>query len=276
MSGGQIQVKPLTPKIGSVVSGADFSKPSSFEPHAEELRALLLDRHVLFFRGLDMTADSQEAFASMFGQVQPVGPFTPRHVDNTNVEVLHTHGKAQGTDVWHVDRSWHETPPSASILYAQQVPEVGGDTMWVSMIDAVDALDPALREHVSKLEAIHHWETPSNVAAVKNGQQGAERYLEMRRKYLPLIRPVIVAHPKSGRDVLYVNTLYTTSLVGVPPTLASTLLPYLSSLATVPEFQVRWHWEPGSMAIWDNWAVQHYAVSDYYPHERVMHRVTVV
>lgn len=148
--------------------------------------------------------------------------------------------------------------------------------MWVSMIDAAEGLDPQLRSCVNGLSAIHDWETPSNVAAVKSGEDGAVRYAEMRTRYHPVVRPVLLPHPRSGKDILYVNGLYTTALVGVPPTLGNALLPYLTGLANTPEWQVRWRWEPGSMAIWDNWAVQHYAISDYYPHERIMHRVTVV
>ncbi|MGH3758244.1 TauD/TfdA dioxygenase family protein [Actinophytocola sp.] len=264
--------EPLTPNIGSVVSGVDFSSRAAVESCADELRALLLDRQVLFFRDLgDLRADVQEAFAGVFGVVAPVGDFTPTHLDSTNVEVLHTKGKAVGTDIWHADRTWHATPPSATCLYANKVPAVGGDTMWASMTVAVEALDSSLREHLSKLECVHSWESESHKDTL-----GEQRYAQMRTKYPPRVRPVIETHPVSGKPILYVNSLYSTRILGVPQAQADALLRYLTSLASVPEYQVRWRWKPGAMAVWDNWAVQHYAVSDYFPHERIMHRVTVV
>jgi alpha-ketoglutarate-dependent taurine dioxygenase len=264
--------EPLTPNIGSVVSGVDFATPAAVESRADELRELLLARQVLFFRDLgELPAAVQEAFAGIFGVVQPVGDFTPKHLDSTNVEVLHTKGKAVGTDVWHADRTWHATPPSASCLYANTVPKVGGDTMWASMTIALESLEPSLREHLASLRCLHSWESETHKDTL-----GEERYTAMRAKYPPRTRPVIETHPVSGKPILYVNSLYSTRIIGVPRAQGEALLRYLTGLASVPEYQVRWRWTPGAMAVWDNWAVQHYAVSDYYPHERVMHRVTVV
>lgn len=263
---------PLTPNVGSVVSGVDFSSPDAVRASGHELRALLLDRQVLFFRGLEgLAPELQEAFAAVFGQVQPVSELRPDRVETADVEVVHTHGRAYaGTDLWHVDRSWQDTPPSATCLLARQVPDVGGDTLWASMTLALESMEPGLRDYVSGLQCLHSWEAEANKELI------GDRYDEMRSKYPPKVRPVVERHPVSGAPILYVNSLYTTKIIGVPQAEGGALLQYLVSLATVPECQVRWRWEPGAMAIWDNWAVQHYAVSDYFPHERVMHRVTVI
>lgn len=272
---GVIQAEPLTPRIGSVVSGVDFGDPASFASHAEAIRALLLERHVLFFRDIDLAPDAQVAFASIFGEPQPSGPLITHHPDSPYVEILHTKGKAIGTDVWHADRTWHATPPGVTCLYARQVPDVGGDTMWASMTAALDSLDPKLRDYLYSLESVHDWETDSNVSVLKS-RTDRDHYAEYRQRHAPLVRPIIEKHPKNGAEILYVNALYTTRIIGAPPALADALLGYLTSLASVPEWQVRWHWAAGCMAVWDNWASQHYAVSDYYPHERIMHRVTVI
>jgi taurine dioxygenase len=97
----------------------------------------------------------------------------------------------------------------------------------------------------------------------------------MRRRHPPIEQPVVKIHPVSGRKVLYVNQLYTTRILGMSRQESAAMLGYLTSLATVPEWQVRFRWEPGSIAIWDNHAVQHYAINDYHLYPRLMHRVTI-
>jgi taurine dioxygenase len=110
---------------------------------------------------------------------------------------------------------------------------------------------------------------------VRSGSDAEERYADMRRRHPPIEQPVVKIHPVSGRKVLYVNQLYTTRILGMSRQESAAMLGYLTSLATVPEWQVRFRWEPGSIAIWDNHAVQHYAINDYHLYPRLMHRVTI-
>lgn len=271
----KLTVEDLTSTIGSVVHGFDASSSKDRQVHAEFLRDLLRERGVIFFRDQELDPDSQEAFASIFGEVQDPGPLTPKHQTNQKIEILQPKGKSVGTDRWHADRSWSVTPPKASILYGVVIPPVGGDTMWASMTAACDTLEPKLRELLQGLTALHSWEAESIVYSVQNQPGGMERYLEMRQKFPPFERPVIEKHPETGQDILYVNSLYTTRIVGLPRAQGDPLLGSLISVPNIPELQVRWRWEVGSMAVWDNWAVQHYAVNDYAPHPRKMHRAVV-
>jgi taurine dioxygenase len=97
----------------------------------------------------------------------------------------------------------------------------------------------------------------------------------MRQTYPPVRHPVIKRHSETGNPILFVNDFYTKEIVGMTRGESNSLLRYLTALAATPEFQVRFRWEPGSMAVWDNQAVQHYAVNDYYPARRKMHRITI-
>jgi taurine dioxygenase len=269
---GDVRHEPLTTRIGSVVTGVDFSTPESVAAAGEQLRALLLERQVIFFRGVPALDPAvQEALGGVFGKVQPVGELM-QSLGTTNVGLLRSNGtSSNGTDIWHVDRSWYDSPPSATCLYAVKIPPIGGDTLFSSMTYALESLDPEFREYVSGLSCLHSWESE-----IHRKTLGDERFAAARVENPPKLRPVVEHHPVSGKPILYVNGLYTTKIVGIPPAQSEAILRYLTDLASVPDWQVRWRWEPGSIAIWDNWAVQHYAVADYYPHERVMHRVTAV
>lgn len=270
----ELQVDNLTPRIGSVVSGIDCSAELDAAT-IDALRRLWLERQVLFFRDQKLDVESQVRFASIFGITQEVGAFFPKHPESAKVEVLETKGKATGTDVWHADLTWQQEPPRGTCLYAVNVPDVGGDTMWSSMTAAYESLSPEMQSYLSRLTALHNWETTSVTDYIRGLDNGAERYEQTRRTHKPLEVPVVRPHPETGKPVLWVNSLYTTRIVGVSKAESDSLLGYLTGLATVAEWQVRFRWAVGSMAIWDNHAVQHYAVNDYYPAPRLMHRVGI-
>ncbi len=132
-----------------------------------------------------------------------------------------------------------------------------------------------MQRYLGTLTAVHNWETSSVTEYIRGLENGAERYERTRRDHPPIEVPVVRPHPETGEPVLWVNSLYTTRIVGVSKAESDHLLSYLTGLATVAEWQVRFRWEPGSMALWDNHAVQHYAVNDYFPAYRLMHRVTL-
>jgi len=155
------------------------------------------------------------------------------------------------------------------------VPPTGGDTLWSSMSAAYQAIDPKLRDYIDGLKAIHNWETPEIMDSLNSKPDAAQQYTRMRQTYPPLEHPVVVTHPENGRRILYVNEFYTKEIVGVTRSESDSLLRHLTALARVPEYQVRWRWQPGSVAIWDNRAVQHYAVNDYHPTRRRMHRIAI-
>lgn len=269
-------VDHLSPNLGTVVTNIDLSSPTVLEERGDELRSLLRERQVLFFRDQSLSPEAQIAFASLYGAPKEVVSSFEHHPENDHLEILRSMGRPIGTDVWHTDLSWHPQPPTATCLYGVDVPTVGGDTVFASMICAFDSLSRKMQDYVSELTALHNWENTAVSEFMKSKEGGYERYQCMRRDHPPLERPVVETHPVTGKKVIYVNSLYSTRILGISQSESDSLLRFLCGLATVPEWQVRFRWKQGSLAIWDNWAVQHYAVNDYHPKPRVMHRVTVL
>ena len=159
-----------------------------------------------------------------------------------------------------------------SILRAVQLPAVGGDTCFANMYAAYDGLSPPLRELVDGLRAVHDITKPMRKAIA--GGHAKFDLATMQERCPPVEHPVVVTHPETGRRGLFVNRNSTTQLVGLSERENDVLLPFLFDHVRSPEYQCRFHWEPGSMAFWDNRCVQHYAVADY-AERRVMHRVTI-
>jgi len=270
-----LELEHLTPAIGTIIHGIDLSDREAVGRHRKAIHDVFIDRQVIFFRDQKLNPHSQVEFAKIFGEVRPVASTFPAHPDNGCLEILQTKGKATGTDVWHADMTWHKQAPLGACLYAVDVPRCGGDTIWSSMTAAYDSLDKELRSYIDGMTAVHNWEGQELLASMKQKPDAERRYDDMRRNFPPVEHPVVMVHPASGKKVIYVNTLYSTRIVGVGRAESTALLGFLTGLSAVPEWQVRFKWQPGSVAVWDNRSVQHYAVNDYYPYPRLMHRVAV-
>lgn len=264
---------PSTPIIGAEVVGLDLCV--ELDPACrEQLRRALAERGVLFLPGQHISPADHLRFASIFGESREVSAFFPQLSGNRYVEVLEGHGESIGTDVWHTDLSWQRNPAVVTCLHARDLPPVGGDTVWASMTAAHDMVSPDLRATIAHLHAEHTWEK-SITAYVRGGPDGDERYRRHRAEHPPVRHRVVQRHPVTGRSVLYVNDLFTTAIHGLPRHEAEALLALLTGMARIPELQVRYRWQPDAVVVWDNRAVQHYAVTDYRPHHRKLHRITV-
>ncbi|WP_405009134.1 TauD/TfdA dioxygenase family protein [Kitasatospora sp. NBC_01539] len=263
-----LNVTPLTPHIGAEISGVDLADPIGGDL-AEELRQALLEWKVVFFR--DQHAFGPEhhlALAAVWGEPE-ANPFFPTG-DTVGVSRLAKDAMAVGNEnIWHSDHSFMADPALGSVLRAVEVPEAGGDTMWADMGAAYDNLSEALKARIENLTAVHDW-VPSW------GSLMTEEQIARLRERLPAVEhPVVVRHPRTGRKLLYVNEPFTTRITGLSDAESQELLNELVLQARIPEFQVRFHWQPDSVAIWDNIAVQHYAINDYYPARRVMERIAI-
>jgi taurine dioxygenase len=270
-----MKIDNLTPAIGSEIHGINLADPDQVLQHAEDLRTILAERQVIFFRDQDLTPEAQVRFAKIFGRVEPVSSTFPAHPENPYVELLVSQGTRTGTDIWHADLTWQTSPPAGACLYAVDVPETGGDTMWASMTAAFDSLSPAMQDHLRGLRAVHNWEAPALTENLRKRDETGALYRAAREKYAPIEQPVILEHPVTGKPVTFVNSLYTTHIRDVTNDESCALIGFLSGLAKVPEWQVRFRWTKGSVAVWDNLATQHYAVNDYHPEPRRMHRVAI-
>ena len=175
---------------------------------------------------------------------------------------------------WHTDHSYDTIPALGSILYAREVPAVGGDTLLASMYKAYEALSPGLKQTLENLKALHSSRHVFGVAAARKPDRNT-RIGNPELATQNAVHPVIIQHPISGRKALYVNPQFTVQIEGWTKEESQPLLQYLYQHAARPDFTCRVRWERDSLGIWDNRATWHCAVNDYQGHRRLMHRITV-
>lgn len=271
----KITITPLEPRIGAEISGISLEKGIT-DRQFEQIYHGLLRHQVLFFRDQPLTPQQQRALAIRFGDlhIHPVYPHAPG-VDE--IMVLDTHNdNPPDNDNWHTDVTFIATPPAVAILAAKQVPDVGGDTLWASGIAAYEALSPALQTLLLGLEAEHDFTKSFPASRYGRTPEELAHWQHTAANHPPLRHPVIRQHPVSEKRALFVNEGFTTRLYGLPDAESESLLRFLFSHITRPEFQVRWRWQANDLAIWDNRVTQHYANADYLPTRRIMHRATVL
>ena len=265
-----ISIKPLSPIIGAEVIGVDLTEPVQ-EQTFQELHDALMKHLVLFFREQFITLDQQKEFGRLFGDlhVHPAAPGPEGHPEIINVHADENSSWVVG-ETWHSDVTCDDEPPMGSILHLNQVPAVGGDTMYANMYEAYEALSEPMRDCLVGLTAVHDSE---QTLTVRYGNDG--RFRDPQERYPSAVHPVVRTHPVTGRKALYVNSSYTTAINGLSKQESTALLDMLFKHIATPEFHCRFRWRPNSVAFWDNRATQHKAVWDYYPETRSGFRVTV-
>lgn len=269
-----IETTPLTPRFGSIVSGVDLAQelPQSV---IDRLSELLVERKVLLFRDQPLTPQAQRDFAARFGtlHVHPIYPVLP---ELPEILLLDTHEAfLPDNDNWHTDVTFSRTPPLAGILAAKRVPSVGGDTLWSDCTAAYEALSRPMQRLLEGLTAQHSVAKSFPAERWQRDPISKERYESALAQYPPVDHPVVRTHPVSKRKGLFVNEGFTTHINELKPRESEALLKYLFAHTGQPEFIIRWRWRVDDLAFWDNRNTQHYAVADYLPERRTMHRATV-
>lgn len=274
--------EPLTCSIGAEVHDVDLAEVSRDADRFTELKQLLLTYKVLFFRDQSLTGAEHVALASRFGELED-HPVLGSDPDNPGLVRIY---KEQGAppehyeNAFHCDATWRQRPPMGSVLRCIESPAVGGDTIWVNMAEAYRRLPEHVKTRIDGLRARHSIEASFGAA------MPTEKRHALREAYPDAEHPVVRTHPETGEKILFVNS-FTTHFVNyhTPDNVrfgadyapgAGDLLRYLVSQAAIPEYQVRWRWTPGSIAIWDNRSTQHYAVQDYWPAPRKMERAGII
>ena len=269
-----LKIRKLTPAIGAELTGLDLTGPLCQET-LDSIYAALIEHHVVFIPAPALSVANHLSFARSFGEPQPPHPVYPHHPECEHVVVLHNGpDNPPDTDGWHSDVSFQKTPPFASILWARQVPDVGGDTLWTSLASAYDSLPLGIKSEIEQMSAIHDLGDYRN--NFTRGEQDGTRLVEAHQRFGSAIHPLVQTHPVSKRKFVFANEGFTQHIVGLKAADSNHLLSYLYHHISQPEHQVRFHGSAGAMAIWDNRCTLHYATSDYFPKERVMHRITVV
>ncbi len=266
----------LSPELGVEISGIDLSKDFN-EEIQNKIYDDLIHYKVLFFRQQNITPQFHVEFAKSFGSIEEPHPVYP-HVDGFPEIVLLENDKDNppDTDEWHTDVTFKNDPPFASVLYSKTIPEVGGDTLWSSLSKIYDALPNELKVQIEKLRAIHDMGSFRNNYINDDNKESSVKLNKGFEEFGNSVHPVVKVHPISNEKFLYINPSFTSQIVGMTTTDSNNLLSYLFNFMNKPEFQIRFKWTPNTLVIWDNRCTMHYAIGDYMPEKRVMHRVTVL
>ncbi len=263
-----IQVQPLTPTLGAEIHGIDLTQVLD-NRQSQEVHNALLTHQVIFFRNQKISFEQHKAFGRLFGELE-VHPYAPSQAGHP--EVLPIHADANSKQIagerWHSDVSCDPEPPMGSILHLHEVPPTGGDTLFASMYAAYDALSDKMKDYLEGLIAIHDGGPNYRRRAAIEGKDD-------QRTFPRAEHPVVRTHPQTGRKLLFVNPVFTTTVRDLPEAEGEAILKFLFDHCNQPQFQARFSWRENSVAFWDNRCVQHIAMWDYFPQTRSGNRVTV-
>ncbi len=265
-----MEVRPVTPQVGAVVSGVTLGPDLPPETVAG-LRSALLDHKVLWCRGQSLGPEELRGFAALFGPVTEAHPVEPSLEGHPEILPLDAAEGARA-DVWHSDLTFQECPPLGAVLHALEVPPAGGDTLWADMERAHQSLSPTLQDIVGRLWATH---TPTRAGGYFADRDASGGSSATTTAAAAAHHPVVRIHPETGRPALFVNPLFTERIDGLRRRESDLLLGHLYEVATAPEGLVRWHWEPGDVALWDNRCTMHYALLDFGSARRRLLRAAV-
>ncbi len=263
---------PINPALGAEVTGLDLRQALSDEAFAELQRAMVRYQ-VLFFRNQDIEPAHQKALADRFGPLQTHPAYTT--VDGfPEITILEsTAEKPTKIEKWHTDMTFRAHPPQATMLRSRIVPNSGGDTQWASMTAAYQGLSQSMQTMLQGLSAVHDFRHGFRESLAEPG--GEARLAQAIADNPPVEHPVVRTHPESSEPLIFVNELFTTHIVGLPPSESEYLLSFLYQHIQKPEYTMRFRWSENAIALWDNRSTQHQPVNDYFPAHRRMERITI-
>ncbi len=271
LCGVELQLEPVAPALGTIVHGINLDRDLGNPEMVRFLRELWLERRVIMFREQQLTRDGLIRLAERFGELGahhgerdhvPSAPRTPQNYPDV-LPIESDEARAAAAAEWHSFATWSSRPPMGSILICREAPPVGGDTNFCDGYGLWAGVSQQIKERVQHLHAVH-------VGQPHHAMDGR----------LPdAVHPVVRTHPETGRSVLFVNKVFTRGFAaehGIDERETKELLQELFANIGRPELTCRFRWAPGSVAMWDNRAVQHCATADFWPHRRVMERVTIL
>lgn len=252
------RVEQLAPAIGAEIRGLDLAAGVD-DADFERIHDALMKHQVVFFRDQKIDPDQHMDLAKRFGTPLYSKKLKMYGDKYDSLSLLENDGtKIAVGSIWHTDNTDYEEPPMGSLLYCEIAPSVGGDTIWASMYAAYEALAAPTRAFLDGLTALHD---NSNVKRRYGSSDVLPKGgLDVGK---PAEHPVVHRHPVTGRKALFVNANYTQRIVGLSDIESRHILQMLFEHCQRPEFQVRFRWAPGSLAIWDNRCTQHHALDDY-------------
>lgn len=273
MSYDHIRVEPITPALGAEITGVDLGADLGNEVFSEIHRAFLA-HSVIFFRGQTLTPEQQIAFAARFGPVSEI-PFVEPWAEHPQIvrviKEADEGAKFNFGGNWHTDFSFLPRPPMASMLYAIELPPNGGDTLWANMYLGYEGLSAGMRRMLDGLNVVH--------SGAKSYKRSADlrsmRTMTDERAEAETLHPAVRTHPETGRKALFTNPGYATRFEDMTVEESEPLMDWLNAQAVRPEHCIRFRWSPGTLALWDNRCLLHWALNDYAGWRREMHRITI-
>lgn len=267
-----VAVNPLG-AVGAEVTGIDLRQLAPAQ--TDELKSLLGRYGVLFFREQQLSPHQQIAVAEAFGTIN-VNRFFRSVADYPQIAEVRKEPD-QTVNIgggWHTDHSYDQIPALGSLLYARELPPLGGDTLFASTCRAYDTLSDGLRQTLQGLRAVH---SSRHVFGAQSAyvQGTGGRLGNSGAAIQDAVHPVVIRHPLSGRPCLYVNPAFTVQFEGWTAQESMPLLEMLYRHIARPEHTIRFRWQPGSLAFWDNRSTWHFAVNDYHGERRLLHRITL-
>ena len=277
-----IAAMPLAGALGAELWASDGSPldvTTLDDAGCAAVREALCTHHVVVIRSQQMDAATLAAFGRRFGELER-HPYLGGTSDEPEVVpvIKEPHETVNFGGGWHSEMSFLECPPMATALYAVEVPSFGGDTLFANQQAAYTALSDTMKRFAESLSAVHS-------AARQYGRRGdSDRYAGQRSSmtvdvsdeaHSQLTHPVVRTHPETGAKALYVNRAFTEAVSGMRRHESRALLEMLWRHAVGEQFTCRVRWEPGTLTMWDNRSVQHYALNDYHGQRRHMLRVTI-
>ena len=273
--------RPLSTALGMEVEDVDLAAPLSDTVFAA-IETAFNHHCILLFRDQSLTPEQQIAFSERFGPLQEhvASDFNmPEHPAVFRVSNIVEDGVAQGRSRagqwWHSDFTYMKVPAMGSVMYAIEVPEIGGDTLFANMYAAYDSLSQHMKAFIDDLDAVHDYDyLERNTRSKLEG--AAPTTNDSMAKVPPVAHPVVRVQPDSGWRALYVAESIVSHIVGLPPDESDAILGFLFKHQTRHEFVYRHHWRPGDVVMWNNRCTLHQAINDYGPADRrLMHRTTI-
>lgn len=260
----------MSPALGAVIEGVRLA-PDIEDATIQGIRSALLEHKVVWLRDQSLDGASLTAVASRFGTPTEAHPVEPSLEGHPEVLPLDSEEGARA-DVWHSDLTFQECPPLGAILHALEIPPVGGDTIWADMTGAYRSLSLALRGFVDELTATH---SPTKAGGYFAGRDATGGDAALRTASTTTRHPLVRMHPETAARSLFVNPLFTDKIDGLRRRESDALLALLYEASVAPERLVRWKWEAGDVAFWDNRCTMHYAMLDFGTARRRMLRVAL-
>lgn len=274
-----LTAQPITPSIGAEIDNIDVRALNNDQ--IECIRQSLDRYQLILLRDQELDLDSLCAFSARFGELMALPYISPIPSHPNVIRVLK---EAEEIDMgvfggeWHSDFSFLAQPPSTSILYARDVPAVGGDTLWANMVEAYRTLPESIGSQLENSLAVHAG-TPYGVKNAPDPEQQFKGSIQIDRNNpeadKETMHPLICRHPDTGEKMLFINPTYTIRIDGCAEAESKALLDNLFQHCMRPEICCRIRWRPGTLALWDNRRTMHYAVNDYDGRRREMWRTTL-